>query len=330
MPEPNFIDYVKLYMRAGHGGAGSVHFRRQRFIPKGGPDGGDGGRGGHIILVGNPQCTTLLHLKYRKHIHAEDGGAGAGARCKGRDGGDVILQVPLGTVAKEAETGKVVSEVTQANERIILLEGGKGGWGNDHFKSATKQAPRYAQPGRVGQEKVIILELKLIAAVGLIGAPNAGKSTLLSTISAAKPKIADYPFTTLQPQLGIVSYQGHTFTVAEIPGLIVGAASGRGLGTRFLRHAERNGILLFVIPADTHDYAAYYKVLEKELQAYKRDFSQKKFLIAISKIDLVTPQVLAQKLARLPAGVEYICFSSHTQHGIAMLKKKLWQCLSEQ
>ena len=329
MPEANFIDHVKLYMRAGNGGAGSVHFRRERFVPKGGPDGGDGGRGGHILLQASPQRSTLLHLKYTKHIRATHGGAGQGQKCTGASGQDITLEVPLGTVAKDAETGEILAEITQAGQKKIILQGGQGGLGNTHFKSATQQTPRYAQPGTPGEEKIVVLELKLIADVGLIGAPNAGKSTLLSTLSAAKPTIADYPFTTLTPQLGIIAYQNHTFVMAEIPGLIEGAAQGKGLGTRFLRHAERNSILLFVIPANTPDFLAYYLALRAELQAHNPLLLNKKSLIAISKIDLLTPEDLQEKLALIPPEHDYICLSSHTHTGISLLKQKIWHLLSE-
>ena len=281
MSGPNFIDYVKLYMRAGNGGAGSTHFRRERYIPKGGPDGGDGGRGGHIFLKANPHRSTLLHLKYTKHVRAAHGEGGQGQKCTGADGADVILEVPLGTIAKEAETGALLAEIPTTDDKKMLLRGGQGGLGNTHFKSATRQTPRYAQPGTPGEEKAVILELKLMADVGLIGAPNAGKSTLLSTLSAAKPKVANYPFTTLTPQLGIVAYQEHSFVMAEIPGLIEGAAAGRGLGTRFLRHAERNSVLLFVIPADIVHYGEYYQALSKELHEHNPQLASKKHLIAI-------------------------------------------------
>ena len=328
MPEANFIDYVKLYMRAGNGGAGSVHFRRERFVPKGGPDGGDGGRGGNILLQGNPQRSTLLHLKYTKHIRATHGDAGQGQKCTGASGKDVILEVPLGTVAKDAETGEILAEITQADDNKIILQGGQGGLGNTHFKSATQQAPRYAQPGTPGEEKTVILELKLMADVGLIGAPNAGKSTLLSTLSAAKPLIADYPFTTLTPQLGIVAYQDYSFVMAEIPGLIEGAAQGKGLGTRFLRHAERNSILLFVIPSDTTHYGQYYTALHQELHHHNPLLANKKSLIALSKIDLVPPDELQTKLQQLPPDCDYVCISSHTHTGLLSLKQKIWKLLS--
>ena len=323
MPEPNFIDHVKLYIRAGKGGAGSVHFRRARYIPKGGPDGGDGGRGGHIILQGEEQLSTLLHLRYTKHVRAEHGGDGEGKNCTGADGKDILIKVPLGTVAKDADTDRVLAEITEPGQKQLLLRGGKGGLGNTQFKSATKQAPRYAQPGKEGEEKTVILELKLIAEAGLIGPPNAGKSTLLSTISAAKPVIADYPFTTLTPQLGIVSYQTHTRVVAEIPGLIKGAAQGKGLGTRFLRHAERTQLLLIVIPADAPSYGELYTLLYQELQGHNPSLVRKKQLIVISKIDCITSQELEKKLATLPPAIPYVCVSSHTHTGIKTLKQKL-------
>ncbi|MEM7362170.1 MAG: GTPase ObgE [Bacteroidota bacterium] len=327
MPEANFIDYVKLYMRAGNGGAGSVHFRREKFVPKGGPDGGDGGHGGNIILKGNPQRSTLLHLRYKKHIRASHGEAGRGQKCHGANGKDIILEVPLGTIAKEADSGRVMMEITQPYEQKILLEGGKGGLGNTHFATPTQQTPRYAQPGIHTTEKTIILELKLIADVGIIGQPNAGKSTLLSTLSAAKPKIASYPFTTLTPQLGIVAYKDHTFVMAEIPGLIQGAAQGKGLGSRFLRHAERNKILLVTIPADTSNYHAYYTSLTQELYQHNPQLKKKKQLIALTKIDLLPPEELTAKLTQLPGNLEYVPLSSHAYIGLDTLKKKLFQKL---
>ena len=328
MPEANFIDYVKLYMRAGNGGAGSIHFRREKFVPKGGPDGGDGGDGGDIILQGNPQRSTLFHLRYKKHIRASHGGAGQGQKCHGAHGKDIILDVPLGTIAKDADSGKVLMEITQPHEKKVLLRGGKGGLGNSHFATPTQQAPRYAQPGITTTEKAIILELKLIADVGIIGQPNAGKSTLLSTLSAAKPKIAPYAFTTLTPQLGIVAYQDHAFVIAEIPGLIQGAAQGKGLGSRFLRHAERNKILLIAIPADTPNYHTYYTSLTQELYQHNAQLKQKKQLVAITKTDLLTPEQLTNKLAQLPPHLEYVTLSSHAHIGLDTLKATLWQRLN--
>lgn len=329
MLTPNFIDYVKLYIRTGNGGAGSRHFRREKFVPKGGPDGGDGGRGGHIILKANPQHTTLLHLRYTKHVKAENGKGGSAQQSTGANGRDTILEVPVGTVVKDAETDVILAEIIHPDESKVLLKGGQGGLGNTHFKSATNQTPSYAQPGILGEEKEVILELKLIADVGIIGAPNAGKSTLLSVLSAAKPTIAHYPFTTLTPQLGIVAYQDYSFVMADIPGLIEGAAQGKGLGTRFLRHAERNHLLLFLIPADTCNYGEQYKMLKKELYTHNPSLANKKHLIAISKIDLLMPDELQEKLHTLPSHLSYVCLSSHAQTGLIELKKKLWKFLNE-
>lgn len=282
----NFVDYVKIFCASGKGGKGSVHLRREKFIPKGGPDGGDGGRGGHVILRGNSQYWTLIHLKYRKHIRAEHGGGGSGALRHGADGKDVYLDVPLGTVVKVAETGEVLFEITEQGEEKILAPGGRGGMGNAFFKTATNQTPRYAQPGEDGLENWFIFELKVLADVGLVGFPNAGKSTLLSKISAAKPKIADYPFTTLEPNLGIVACRDHkSFVMADIPGIIEGAHEGRGLGLRFLKHIERNSMLLFMIPADAKDIAGEYKILLRELKMYNPELLSKERVLAITKCD---------------------------------------------
>ena len=284
MASSNFVDYVKIFARSGHGGAGSAHFRREKFVAFGGPDGGDGGKGGSIILQGDSQYWTLIHLKYQRHIFAEDGQCGSGARSSGKDAQDIIVRVPLGTVARDAETGEVVGEVTDDGEQLVLLKGGRGGLGNWHFKTATNQAPRYAQPGEEGAEGAFILELKVLADVGLVGFPNAGKSTLLSVVSAAKPKIANYAFTTLEPNLGIVAYRdNHSFVMADIPGIIEGAHEGRGLGTRFLRHIERNSVLLFMIPADSDDIQKDYEVLLGELTQYNPELLDKQRLLAITK-----------------------------------------------
>ena len=324
----NFIDYAKLHARAGKGGAGAVHFRRAKSVPKGGPDGGDGGRGGHIILQGNAQLATLLHLRYQKHVKAGPGQPGEGGIRTGATGNDVILQVPLGTVAKEAATDQVLLEINQIEIQKILMKGGKGGLGNNHFKSATQQTPRYAQPGEPGAEGWVILELKLLADVGLVGLPNAGKSTLLSVVSAAKPRIDTYPFTTLVPQLGIVTYrEAQSFVMADIPGIIEGAAAGKGLGTRFLKHMERNTVLLFVIAADTPDVSHTYATLVKELQAYNPELLDKPRLLVISKIDLLDEKARRALVAALPANVDHVLITALTGQGLNVLKDKLWQLL---
>lgn len=330
MAGSNFIDYVKFCSRSGAGGAGSVHFRREKFVPKGGPDGGDGGRGGHIILRGNKQLWTLLHLKYRKHVIASNGVAGSGGKKTGADGKDEILEVPLGTVARVAETGEVRGEITEDGQEIILTPGGRGGLGNDHFKTPTNQAPRHAQPGESGIEEWIILELKLLADVGLVGFPNAGKSTLLSVVSAAKPEIANYPFTTLVPNLGVVSYRDErSFVMADLPGLIEGAAEGKGLGLRFLRHVERNSILLFVIPADSTDIRKDYEVLLGELSKYNKEMLDKKRFLAISKSDLLDEELKREMREELPEGVRSLFISSVTGEGIQGLKDSIWKELNE-
>jgi GTP-binding protein len=324
----DFIDEVKIYTRAGHGGAGSVHFRREKFVPKGGPDGGDGGKGGDIILVGNSQLSTLLHLKYQKHIVAEDGKSGEGGCRKGADGLQVILEVPLGTVAKEADTNRLIIDITQEGQQAILMRGGRGGLGNVHFKTATQQSPRYAQPGEPGDESWIKLELKLLAEVGLVGLPNAGKSTLLASISAAKPKIDNYPFTTLVPQLGVVPYRaGNSFVLADLPGIIEGAAMGKGLGIRFLKHIERNLILGFVIAADTPDIYPTYLMLQKELQGYSNEMLHKPAFLVISKSDLITEEEKLQIKKSLPSNLEPIFISAITEKGLDLLKDKIWQLL---
>ena len=328
MASSNFIDYVKINCRSGAGGAGSVHFRREKHVPKGGPDGGDGGRGGHIILKGNAQLWTLLHLKYRKHIMAKSGVSGEGGRRTGAEGEDVIVEVPLGTIARSDETGEQVAEITEDGQEIILLPGGRGGLGNSNFKSATQQTPYYAQPGEPGQEAWVVLELKLLADVGLVGFPNAGKSTLLSVLSAARPEIADYPFTTLVPNLGVVAYRDYkSFVMADIPGIIEGASQGKGLGLRFLRHIERNSILLFMIPADSADIAAEYQTLLHELHTYNPELSDKQRLLAISKVDLLADQHLLA--AQVPADVPVIYLSSVQQYGLTELKDAIWQLLTQ-
>lgn len=326
----NFVDYVKIMFRSGKGGAGSVHFYRGPATPKGGPDGGNGGRGGHIILEANPQEWTLLDLKYKKHIYAEDGQGGRGGLKTGSDGGDIVVKVPLGTVAKDAETGEIMLEITEPGQREILLPGGRGGMGNNFFKGPTHQTPRYAQPGEPGIEQWIILELKVLADVGLVGFPNAGKSTLLSAVTAAKPKIGDYPFTTLVPQLGIVKVrEGQTFIMADIPGIIEGAHEGRGLGHRFLRHIERNSVLLFMVPADTErEISTEYDILLNELTEYNPDLLDKPRLLAISKSDLIDADLEKMLRATLPEGVPAIFISSMTNKNLQQLKDVLWQMLN--
>lgn len=315
--------------RSGNGGRGAVSFRREKFVEKGGPDGGDGGRGGHIILRGNAQLWTLLHLKYRKHIYAESGEGGMGARCHGRDGEDVIVDVPLGTVARDPETGEQLFEITTDGEQKILMRGGRGGHGNEYFKSATHQTPRYAQTGDEGVEGWRILELKVLADVGLVGFPNAGKSTLLSVVSAAKPEIGDYPFTTLTPQLGFVEYRDHrSFVMADIPGIIEGAHQGKGIGLRFLRHIERNSVLLFVLPADANDLRKEYQILANELEQFNPELATKDRLIGVSKSDLLDEE-LKDALRKEYPEMELNFFSSHTQEGIMALKDKIWAKINE-
>ena len=328
MADSNFIDYVKFCSRSGAGGAGSVHFRREKHVPKGGPDGGDGGRGGHIILRGSSQLWTLLHLKYKKHVIADPGKGGDGGRRTGADGRDVILEVPLGTVAKDAETGEKRFEITTHGQEIILTKGGRGGLGNDHFKTATNQAPHFAQPGEDGIEEWIILELKLLADVGLVGFPNAGKSTLLSAISAARPEIGDYPFTTLVPNLGVVGYRDDKSCVmADIPGIIEGAAEGKGLGIRFLRHIERNSILLFLIPADAKDINEQYRILLGELRKYNPELLDKKRLLAISKVDMLDEQLMKEMEREIPNDLPYVFISSVSQFNLEKLKDLIWQAI---
>ena len=331
MADSNFIDYVKIFCASGNGGAGSMHLRREKYIPKGGPDGGDGGRGGHVILRANPQFWTLIHLKYRKHIRAEHGGAGSGQLCKGKNGQDIILDVPLGTVAKDAETGETLFELVEPGEERILVKGGRGGLGNNNFKSATNQTPRYAQPGEPGIEGWFILELKILADVGLVGFPNAGKSTLLSVVSAAKPKIADYAFTTLEPNLGIVSYRDDkSFVMADIPGIIEGAHEGKGIGLRFLRHIERNSILLFMVPADADDIKKGYEILLNELREYNPELLVKGRVLAITKTDMLDDKMKSEMKAELPEDIPHIFISSVTGEGIPQLKDMLWSVLTEE
>jgi GTP-binding protein len=329
--DSNFIDYVKFCSRSGAGGAGSVHFRREKHVPKGGPDGGDGGRGGHIILKGSTQVWTLLHLKYKKHVIAEEGKGGEGGRRKGRDGKDVVLEVPLGTIAKDAETFETRFEITEEGQEVILTRGGRGGLGNDHFKTATNQAPHFAQPGEEGIEEWIVLELKLLADVGLVGFPNAGKSTLLSSISAARPEIGDYPFTTLVPNLGVIPYRDEkSFVMADIPGIIEGAAEGKGLGLRFLRHIERNSILLFMIPADSDNIKKQYKILLGELQKYNPELLDKKRLLAITKADMLDDELIGQMKKEVPKDLDSIFISSVSGHNLDKLKDMLWQAINVQ
>lgn len=335
MASSNFVDYVKIYARSGNGGPGSSHFRREKFVEFGGPDGGDGGRGGHVILRGNSQYWTLIHLKYQRHQMAENGENGAGAKMHGRNGKDIYLEVPLGTVAKNAETGEIVAEVTEDGQEAILVKGGRGGLGNWHFRTATNQAPRYSQPGEPLEEGWFILELKVLADVGLVGFPNAGKSTLLSVVSAAKPKIADYAFTTLEPNLGIVEVRDHhSFVMADIPGIIEGAHTGKGIGTRFLRHIERNSILLFMIPADSKDIAQEYGILLNELREYNPELLDKNRLLAITKSDMLDAELTADLETELGASPELknmprIFISSVTGFHITELKDMLWKALTE-
>lgn len=325
----NFIDYVKIYCRSGKGGAGSMHFHRAKYLPKGGPDGGDGGKGGSVILVGNRNLWTLLHLKYQKHIMATDGGKGGESRSFGKDGEDKIIEVPCGTVVYDGTTGEYICEVREHGERIVLLKGGRGGLGNWHFRTATNQAPRYAQPGEPAIEREVILQLKVLADVGLVGFPNAGKSTLLSVVSAAKPEIADYPFTTLTPQLGIVSYRdGRSFCMADIPGIIEGAAEGKGLGLRFLRHIERNAVLLFMVPATAEDIVSEYNILLRELEKYNPELLTKARVLAISKCDIgeqPDTEALSKQL-----GIEVVAISSVSGLGISALKDLLWTELNKE
>lgn len=328
MAETNFVDYVKIFCRSGKGGRGSAHFRREKYIPKGGPDGGDGGEGGSIILRGNRNYWTLLHLRYQRHIFAEHGEGGSKAQRSGKKGESRIIDVPCGTVAYDALTGEYLCDITDDGQEVILLKGGRGGQGNQHFKTATNQAPRYAQPGEPYEERWVILELKLLADVGLVGFPNAGKSTLLSVVSAAKPKIANYPFTTLEPNLGIVGYRdGKSFVMADIPGIIEGAAEGKGLGLRFLRHIERNSLLLFVVPADSDDIRKEYDILLHELKRYNPELLDKSQVLAISKSDMLDNELMEEISADLPP-IPHVFISSITGYGIPMLKDILWRELN--
>ena len=328
MAESNFIDYVKIFCASGHGGAGSVHLHRAKYIAKGGPDGGDGGRGGHVILRANPQFWTLIHLKYRKHVRAANGSPGGAALMHGKNGEDIYLDVPLGTVVKDAESGETLMELVEAGEEKILCQGGRGGWGNDHFKTPTQQTPRYAQPGEDGEEGWFILELKLLADVGLVGFPNAGKSTLLSSITAAKPKIASYAFTTLEPNLGIVSYyDDQSFVMADIPGIIEGAHEGKGIGIRFLRHIERNSVLLFMVSAEEDDIEAGYKTLLHELEQFNPELLVKERVLAITKCDLIDKDLEQEMIPHLPKGIPYVFISSVSGEGLKELKEELWKAL---
>lgn len=331
MEKTNFIDYIRIFCRSGHGGAGSKHFMRTKFNAQAGPDGGDGGRGGHIILRGNKNLWTLLHLRYYKNVLAENGEGGSGNNSSGRSGKDIVIDVPLGTIAKDEESGKKEAEILEDGQEIIWIKGGRGGLGNSHFATATNQAPEHAQPGEPGQEAWKILELKVLADVGLVGFPNAGKSTLLSVITAAKPKIADYAFTTLTPQLGMVEYRdGKSFCIADLPGIIEGAAEGKGLGHRFLRHIERNPILLFLIPADSNDHKKEFSILLKELEEYNPELLHKRFLIAISKSDMLDDELRAAISKELPENIPHLFISSVTQKGLTELKDLLWKMLNEQ
>ena len=331
MSDSNFVDYVKIFCSSGKGGKGSVHFRRAKYIPKGGPDGGDGGHGGHVFLKGNRHLWTLLHLKFERHIIATPGEGGGAKGCTGKDGIDRYIEVPCGTVAYDAETGEFLCDVTEDGQVVRLLKGGKGGWGNTHFKTSTNQAPYYAQPGEPGEERMIVLQLKLLADVGLVGFPNAGKSTLLSVITAAKPKIANYPFTTLEPNLGMVSYHDNqSFIMADIPGIIEGASEGKGLGLRFLRHIERNSLLLFMIPADTGDIRKEYDILSAELEKYNPDLAEKSRVLAISKSDLLDEELKNALSKNLPERIPHLFISSIANQGLTELKDLLWRELNRE
>ena len=327
----NFIDYVKIYCRSGKGGAGCMHLHRAKYLPKGGPDGGDGGKGGSVILRGNRNLWTLLHLKYQKHIMATDGGKGGQSRSFGKDGEDKIIEVPCGTVVYDGETGEYICEVKAHDERVVLLKGGRGGLGNWHFRTATNQAPRYAQPGEPAQERTVIMQLKVLADVGLVGFPNAGKSTLLSAVSSARPKIANYPFTTLEPSLGIVDYRDHqSFVMADIPGIIEGASEGKGLGLRFLRHIERNSLLLFMVPGDTDDIKKEYEVLLGELKNFNPEMLDKHRVLAITKCDLLDDELIEMLRETLPTDLPVVFISSVTGQGIQELKDVLWKELNSE
>ncbi|MGL1888162.1 MAG: GTPase ObgE [Reichenbachiella sp.] len=330
MAGSNFIDYVKFCSRSGKGGTGSVHFRREKHVPKGGPDGGNGGRGGHVILRGNVQHWTLLHLRYKKHVLADDGRPGEGGRRSGSEGEDIILEVPLGTIAKNAETGERIVEILEEGQEVILTKGGRGGLGNENFKTPTNQIPHYAQPGEDGLEEWIILELKVLADIGLVGFPNAGKSTLLSVMSAAKPEIGDYPFTTLVPNLGVVGYRDDkSFVIADIPGIIEGAAEGKGLGIRFLRHIERNSMLLFMVPADSEDIKKDYEILLGELTKYNPELLDKQRMLAVTKSDMLDEELIELMKKDLPAELPSIFISSVTHYNLDKLKDMLWASLNQ-
>ena len=331
MAESNFVDYVKIFCRSGKGGRGSAHLRHDKYIPNGGPDGGDGGKGGSVILKGNRNFWTLLHLRYERHAFAENGGNGGSNKCFGKDGNDVIIEVPCGTVAYDAETGEYLCDITDDGQEVVLLKGGRGGLGNWHFRTATRQAPRFAQPGEPAQELMVVLELKLLADVGLVGFPNAGKSTLLSAISAAKPKIANYPFTTLEPNLGIVSYrEGKSFVMADIPGIIEGASEGKGLGLRFLRHIERNSLLLFMVPGDTDDIRREYEILLNELAQFNPDMLDKQRVLAITKCDLIDEELMSMLEPNLPADILHVFISGVSGLGLQQLKDILWKELNSE
>lgn len=329
MAATNFVDYVKIFCRSGAGGKGSAHLHRDKLTAKGGPDGGDGGRGGHVIVRGNRNYWTLIHLKYQRHVYAGDGGGGSESRSTGEDGDDIVIDVPLGTVARDAETGEAICEITEDGEEFVMVRGGRGGLGNWNFKSSTNQTPRYAQPGDPRIERTVILELKVLADVGLVGFPNAGKSTLLSVVSAAKPEIANYPFTTLVPNLGIVNYRdGRSFVMADIPGIIEGAHMGKGLGIRFLRHIERNSVLLFLVPSDSKNIREEYNILLNELKQYNPEMLDKKRILAISKSDYADKELMDEMEQDLP-NIPYVFISSVTGTGIMELKDILWKVLNE-
>ncbi len=329
MTEGNFVDYIKIHATSGNGGSGSTHLHREKFVTKGGPDGGDGGRGGHVIVRGNKNMWTLYHMKFKKHFRAEHGGNGGKSRSTGKDGSDIYIDVPLGTIVRDGETQEIIFEITEDTQEKILVEGGMGGRGNWHFKSSTNQTPRYAQPGIEGKEGWFQIELKILADVGLVGFPNAGKSTLLSVITAAKPKIADYAFTTLKPNLGIVEYRDYrSFVMADIPGIIEGAAEGKGLGHRFLRHIERNSTLLFLIPADSDDLQKEYEILLNELKKHNPELLDKQRLLAISKSDMLDEELKEELEKEIPDGIPYVFISSVAQIGLTDLKDKLWGMLN--
>ncbi len=331
MASSNFVDYVKIFCRSGKGGSGSMHFHREKYIPKGGPDGGDGGRGGHIILRGNSNLWTLIHLKYARHIFAGDGQGGSSSRSFGKDGEDKVIEVPFGTVVHDADTGEILCDITEEHQEVILLKGGRGGLGNWHFRTSTNQTPRFAQPGEPRVERNIVMQLKVLADVGLVGFPNAGKSTLLSVVSAAKPEIANYPFTTLVPNLGIVPYRDDkSFCIADIPGIIEGASEGRGLGLRFLRHIERNSILLFMIPADSDDIRKEYGILMNEIETYNPQLLDKQRILAITKCDMLDDELTEEMKAEIPEGIETVFISSLSGLGITKLKDLIWEEINKE